>query len=150
MTFPRWFLTADDREARLFSIEASPGGHVHVEILDARRGEDHHERERGRPSELGDRPYGGEEERRRFASEIRTWAAEVAAERGISRLPVFAAPRMMGELRSQLEHHPIGVGQPHALQIELHPSELGGLNPSELADHPAIRGLMLPRWADVS
>lgn len=143
MRIAHWFVTADDREARLFSIGATPGGHTHVEELDARRSLDLHEHDHGQPTPIGGASRGGDEERRRFASEIRDWAAEVATERGIEHLPVFAASRMLGELRSQLEVHPIGVGQPHALQVELKPSELGGLNAGELADHPAIRQLIV-------
>ncbi|MCW5756805.1 MAG: host attachment protein [Phycisphaeraceae bacterium] len=140
-----WFVTADERGARLFSSASGGGGRLSIQQLDDLVNLTVVEHEHQRPSILGRGPsrsamqhYAGtghqdEEARHRFARPLAHWLAAHAfkAPRGV--LDVFIATRMLGELRPVLEHQ----GQ----RITLHQAELTRLSPGELAVHPSVLSL---------
>lgn len=161
-----WFAVVDAREARLLRLEMAFGDRPHVaeEGRLQSRWEDEHEH--GRPAMLGrasaglapgpgpgagprpshaSRGHEREEERLRFARDIRGWLDTEGRRRGLANLIVFAAPRVFGDLRSLLEATTVAagdatVGDPgRGPAIALHEAELTHLAADELARHPAIR-----------
>jgi protein required for attachment to host cells len=137
-----WFATADDKLARLFSCNSVHAGRRHVDEHDSLENPWLGQHERGRPSALGRGPtrnaaqhfasvgHGSEEERRRFAHDVASWLRQVAADRKLGRICIFAAPRMLGELRNEIG--------PDGGIFSLHEAELTHLAPEELAEHPGV------------
>ncbi|MFG0326642.1 MAG: host attachment protein [Phycisphaerales bacterium JB037] len=138
----RWFVTVNDKEARLYSCHPVSRGRLHVDE-EGRLGNgwrDQHER--GRPSALGRGPtanaaqhfasvgHGEEEERRRFARDVSSWLREASDDRSFGRVCVFASPKMLGELRHALDDA--------SDWITLEQTELAHLSEADLAEHPAV------------
>ncbi|TVQ34504.1 MAG: hypothetical protein EA376_00090 [Phycisphaeraceae bacterium] len=137
-----WFVTADDRCAKLYSLRDVRGGRRRVSEHESVRSdwEDYHER--GRPNPLGRGPsanaaqgfaargHQDQEERNRFARDVKAWIESRMKEREINRISVFAAPRMLGALRAEFGDDPPGVS--------LHEGEFTPLHAHQLAEHPAI------------
>jgi protein required for attachment to host cells len=151
-----WIATADASRIALFTCRLSPGGDLRVEharSLESPRREEH---ERHRPSLLaGARSCGtlnrsgthaapqaassdrdDDEGQRRFARHIGAWLSHAARDLGAGQVSVFAAPRLLGLLREELERHP-------AVQADLHAGDFAHLRAAELAKHPAVRGVLL-------
>lgn len=105
--------------------------------------EDDHEHHR--PSVLGRGPqecakqryasfgHEREEEKRRFARDVRAWLSRLESELDARPAAIFAAPRFLGLLREELT----GEAGEH-----LREGELTSLRPSELAVHPAVVGVL--------
>jgi hypothetical protein len=142
----RWFATADDRMARLLHIEPVPQGRRRVHEHAVLNSSWSNARERGRPTFLGRGPsanatqhfaapnHAAEEDRRRFAREVRDWLATHSKTLGIDQLTIFSPATMLGVLRKELDSTN-GA-------IELREGELASLRTDELATHPAIESLL--------
>ncbi|HVZ93399.1 MAG TPA: host attachment protein [Phycisphaerales bacterium] len=145
-----WIIAADSRKATLFVCQRVFGGHLHVEQLESLKNMHEAEHERHRPTLGGGAERQGsiarsgahaaphavaerhtaEEEELRFAREVGRWLDEVRTDiTGSERLTIFAAPRFLGRLRDHVSAD---------LRSELREGELSGLQPSELAVHPAV------------
>lgn len=138
-----WIVAADGRRASLYSCRLVPGGRF--QALTSRHIENGHEgeHEHHRPSLLGRGPsasaaqhfaghgHSDEEEQRRFAREVANWLSNAAREFRMERVAVFAAPRFLGLLRTEMGD----LGG----RADLHEGELARLEAGELAEHPAVR-----------
>lgn len=138
-----WVVVADQRLARLLSIEKRGDGRWRAREIASLGSlwEAYHERQR--PSALGGRSSSthehenpgfsereDQEEGRRFARDVARWLARHRRDLlGRDRLVVFAAPRFLGALRPELD---ADAG------VTVLASELTGLGPDELASHPAV------------
>jgi len=141
-------ITCDERGAAAFDASLSWPARVHVE----RRGElrspweDFHDR--GRPNRLGQGPSANAVQRyadehreplelsRRFARDVAAWI-EVQrrdAGPGSAAMPVFAAPRFLGQLRQALGD--AGGG------IDLRAGELRTMSAAQLSRHPEIDAIV--------
>lgn len=130
---------ADARTVRWLHATRTPAGRLHLEEA-ARLEEQWDEKEHHRPMALTPHPDGHsyashgqveEERRHRFAKEAARWLGEQAAARRTERLHLFAAPRLLGELRKIL---------PKALEAKIaaEAHDLGALTAAQLAEHPAV------------
>lgn len=148
MAVNKWIVVADERTARLVSLERVPRGRWRGRERSSleSRWEDYHEHQR--PSALGGRSAPAHEhlspgfseaeaheERRRFARDVLEWIEQ--GRRSIvpddeQPVTVFAAPGFFGVLREELER-----GDRHRPQV--HELELTRLRPEDLAEHPAVR-----------
>jgi protein required for attachment to host cells len=138
----QWFVTADGRRATLYWCEPTPGGRLHVEAKQSLENEEAEKRERQRPSILARGPSGSarpasfghdvEEDARRFAKKVSEWVGNEARESKMDRVVMFAAPRFLGHLRSD-------VGGGLNGKAKLVEAELTKLRAHELADHPAVK-----------
>lgn len=146
-----WIVTADNRRASLFSCRKTPGGELNVEHVRTLENAHENEHEHHRPSSLGGAERRGtktravgsaaphsaspghavDEEQRRFAHEVAGWLDRASKELSVEGVAVFAAPHLLGLLRSQKGK--IGA------TTELLEGELTHLRPHELAEHPAVR-----------
>ncbi len=149
-----WFVTADNRAAKLFRCRRTPGGQLNILQDDILENTHEDEHEHHRPSLLGgserrgsvgssaaaaaphtvSRGHDAEEETERFAREIKTWIGHACRDKSLDSLVVFAAPRLLGHLRGQLDAH-----------TQLHEGELATLSTQQLAAHPAVRSAL--EWA---
>ncbi len=145
-----WFATADRRRARLLACRSTLHKRLHVEEASGLE-EKWEEREHGRPSALAGMnghtyaSFHHEEEERihRFAKEIAHWLEREVQQRDLARIDLFAAPRLLGELRGLL---------PSALAGRLveHEGDLNHVSLGELAKHPAIVQLFAERSATLA
>jgi len=135
----RVLVTTDERTAHLYRCAPDESGRWTLELRDSLRNTEEDSHEHHRPTQLGRGPAGTsphtvtpahehEEERQRFAHEVVGWLSTHADPD--SHPLVFAPPRFLGELRSQEARLSHG--------IELHPGELCGLGPKQLARQPAV------------
>lgn len=166
-----WFAVVDERHARLLRMDVVFGDRPHVaeEARLESRWEDEHQH--GRPAMLGrasaglapgpgpgagprpsfaSRGHEQQEERRRFARDIRGWLDAEGRRRGLAELTVFAAPRVFGDLRDLVDPAAIAAGDAAAGDpgrgpaIRLQELELTRLHADELARHPAVQAAMRP------
>lgn len=145
-----WIVTADGRRASLFGCQRTSGGELHLVPLRSLDNPHEGEHERHRPAMLGGAErrgalgassgnpaphaaapgHGDEEERRRFARELRQWLKASVRELAHGHVDVFAPARMLGLLRSELSGERVST--------ELHEGDLTHLRPQQLAVHPAV------------
>jgi protein required for attachment to host cells len=140
-------VTADGRRATLYWCEPTPGGNLHVEARGTLENEEAGNREHHRPSVLGRGPtlnaaqrpasfgHDDEEYARRFARRVPAWLGREVREGKMERVVVFAAPRFLGLLRGEVGNGLRGVA-------ELEEAELTRLRAHELAEHPAVVGMV--------
>ncbi len=165
-----WFAVVDERHARLLRLELAFGDRPHVDEEARLETEWEDEHQHCRPAMLGrasaglapgpgpgagprpsyaSRGHEKEEERKRFARDIRGWLDTEGRRRGLAVVTVFAAPRVFGDLRTLVDSATIAAGDASAGDpgrgpaIDLHELELTRLRPDELARHPAVREAML-------
>jgi len=79
-----------------------------------------------------------DERTRRFAGKVIGWLQKRAEHHDIDRLFLFAPPHLLGVLRTI----PPGSLKGHVEELK---GDLMSLNVGELAEHPMIRALMVPR-----
>jgi protein required for attachment to host cells len=132
-----WFALADSERCRLLCCRLTMQSKQHVDEYGALE-KSVPEHERDRPATQGGMTHDIEEEERRFAGDIAGWLRKKATEHDMSRLVIFAPPRMLGVLRKT----PFGPLTGHIEEIK---GDLMGLNPDELADHPMVRELVRVR-----
>ena len=132
-----WFALADAEQCRLLCCRLTQQGTQHVEergVLENTLPE--HEHTRSMPQ--GGAKHDVEEKERRFAAETADWLTKKAAEHEMTRLVVFAPPRMLGLLRKAS----FSAINSHLEEVR---GDLMGLKPGQLADHPLVRDLVRAR-----
>jgi len=137
-----WFIVVDRGRGRLLRCSLLPPGRVHVDELDAIDGPPD-EREHGRPSPRAGRggytyASGGhetEQQLHRFAKEVASWIGRKLEEHRIDRLDLFAAPRLLGELRKLYPAAWDG-------RVREHQADLTQVTTAELSKHPAVADLL--------
>lgn len=145
MALTMWIVVADQRIARLLSMERVRGGRWRAEEREAMdsRWEDYHEHRR--PSALGGRSASAhehaspgfsemetQEERRRFARDVGQWLEHDCGAVRDQDVAVFAAPGFFGILRDELEKRRLD-------RLRVHELELTRLRPDELAAHTGVQ-----------
>ncbi len=148
---PYWIVTADARQAHLFSCKHTPGGDLHLDLVRSLQNGHENEHEHRRPSLLGGGERRGgvghasagaaphsvsvghevEEEHRRFVREVKGWLHHAERELGVEQVTVFGASKMLGMLREMVGDLSAGV--------QLREGELTRLTAQELSKHPAVR-----------
>jgi hypothetical protein len=151
-----WIVTADLNRAALFSCRHTPGGALHVEHIRSLENTHRNQHEHHRPTQMGGAERRGslgrsaaaaaphtaslgheiEEEQLRFARDVKPWLNQAAKDVGDGHLSVFAPPRFLGLLRSEMGAP--GSAHDPADRMDLCEGELGHLRTHELAVHPAI------------
>jgi protein required for attachment to host cells len=149
----QWIVTADSRQAALFSCRRTPGGELHIDRERLLEAVEPGQREHHRPDHLsgGERRasvshssahaaaqgvsigHEVEEDQKRFARQVRDWLGRARRDLGADRIVVFAAPRFLGLLREQ-------IGPP----VDLREGSLTSMSTAQLAEHPAVRGALQP------
>jgi protein required for attachment to host cells len=142
----RWAIVADERSARLISVERTPMDSVQVEehaTLENTQTEHQH----SRPSPLASKdghthaanPHEEETLRKRFAKELAGWVEKQGQKHGIERIDLFAPAKLMGNLRGEWSPDaPVNNQSMHKLEI-------AHLSAGQLSRHDAIEGLLPPR-----
>jgi len=150
-TRDHWIVTADERQAHLYSCRKVAGRQWHLDRKRSLESRWEHYHEEHRPSALGRGPTANaaqhfasighepEEEHLRFARDVVEWLPRAMEEFGIDHIRLFAASRFLGLLRKELG----ALGA----QVELHESELTRLQAHELATHAAIIQALEPHIA---
>lgn len=136
-----WFLTADQRHARLLEGTTTPHGRLHIEELSVVE-ESWEELEHGRPSPRSGRVghnsasegHENEERLHRFAKQVAEWLRGELDSRQLERVHAFLAPKFLGQVRDVLPDRVRG-------RLVAHPVNLAHLEPGELARHPLAREL---------
>lgn len=133
---------ADARAVRWLQLKRTPAGRLHAEET-ARLDEHWDEKEHHRPFSLTPHPdghsYAGlghveDERRHRFAKEAARWIGEQASAQRAERVHLFAAPRILGELRKRL------AGSLAERVVDA-AHDLGRLTAGEIAEHPAVAAI---------
>ncbi len=147
---PIWIVTADARNARIYSCRRVAGNGPYLEELSAITNTHEAEHERQRPILGGGAerrgavarsgahaaphaiapPRTADEETARFAREVSDWLASSRKHRSTGRVILFAPPRFLGLLRKQ-------IAPDAATQIL--EGDLSQLDARDLAAHPAVR-----------
>lgn len=131
-----WFLTADQRHARLLEGTTTLHGRLHVEVR-SRLDESWEELEHGRPSPRSGRVghnsasegHENEERLHRFAKEVADWLRGELESRQLERVHAFLSPKFLGQVRAVLP----GKLREH---LVAHSVNLAHLEAGELAKHP--------------
>ncbi len=136
-----WFVVADAGIGRFCECSRTKTGRLHVDELSMI--ENHtEEHEHGRPSPRVGKAgntyasVGHEDsyQLHRFAKEFASWLERNLEKLDVAKLPIFAPPRFLGELRK--------VYGPQLLtRIEELQADLTGLSTAALAKHPSVEGL---------
>jgi protein required for attachment to host cells len=129
-----WFALADAERCRLLRCSVTALATQHVDERE-RLENTLPEQEHVRPVTGGGATHYVEENERRFAREIVEWLQNKAGEHEISRLTIFAPPRMLGALRKP----PSGSLKGHLEELQ---GDLMRLEAGQLAEHPMIRDLV--------
>jgi protein required for attachment to host cells len=136
-----WFFVVDGGKARLLEGTRVPPGRIHV-AEHAHLDNENESHERGRPSPRTGKggtyaSVGHEEESQlhRFAKEVVAWVEREASERHIDHVPLFSAPRFLGELRKL---YPPSL----ARRVREHHADLTHLTTAALSKHPAVAELL--------
>jgi len=140
---PQWALLADERRARLISVDRNPNGFVRVTerntIENEQTGHQH-----GRPSPLKGKsehthaafPEENPALARRFAKKVAEWAERECKGAGVERLEVFAPTRFLSDLRNNWSNR-----APVSEETE-HQAEIAHLDTGRLTKHKLVRGLL--------
>lgn len=142
----RWAIVADERSARLITVERTRMGSVHVDehaTIENNQTEHQH----SRPSPLASKdghthaanPAEDATLRKRFAKELAKWAEKQAKKHNVERLNVFAPAKLLGDLRNEWS-----PGAPVSEQTE-HKAEIAHLDAGRLSKHDAIASLLPPK-----
>ena len=144
----KWLVTADGRGATLFSCSHTPKGELHLEPVRSLKNAHEGDHEHHRPSLLGGSERQGgknyasshaaphsvapghevEEGEQRFVKDVKEWLGGATKDLGISRMCVFASPRLLGGLRRHIR-----------ASADFHEAELTHLSTGQLAAHPAVK-----------
>jgi len=137
------FFVLDGGGGRLLAgRRVPPAGRLHVdEVAKIENHEEQHEH--GRPSPLsakGGKTYaseGHEDEHQlhRFAKRVVVWIEQLAGSIETPLIPLFAPPRLLGELRKL-------YGPALSRRVREHQADLTHLSASALAKHPAVLELI--------
>ncbi len=140
-----WFVVADAGIGRFCQCSRTKTGRLHVDELSIieYHAEEH---EHGRPSPRAGKngnayASAGHEDSyqlHRFAKEFAVWLEANLQKLDVAKLPLFAPPRFLGELRKV-------YGPQLIKRIEELQADLTGLSMSALARHPSVEGLATNR-----
>ena len=151
---PRWIVTADARRATLFACRNVAGAGVQVEQVRSLKNPHEDEHEHQRPALLGGAERSGsprsasshaaphsvapghevEEERRRFARDVRDWLSDNVDSMGIRHVMLFAPPRFLGLLRLHISDRDD--------RTDLVEGDIAQLSAEQLAVHPAVLAML--------
>jgi protein required for attachment to host cells len=129
-----WFALADAEHCRLLCCRLTRQGTQHVDEYGAFENT-LPEAEHARPMTGDGMTHDIEEEERRFGAQIVDWLRRKAEEHKISRMVIFAPPRMLGVLRKASSRLLAG----HLKEFE---GNLMRLDAGQLAQHPMVRDLV--------
>lgn len=148
-----WVFIVDEGGGRLLRAKPVPPGRYHVEVKDRLKNE-WKEGEQGRPSGLtrtrirthpggsaeAGYPFPSHENehqtvRHMFAKDVVEWLEKKMHNYNIEHLAVFAAPKLLGELRNVWS-------KALASKIEEHDQDLSWMGEEELLNHPAVTKLL--------
>lgn len=139
----RWALLADERRARLITVDRNPNGFVRVTEQMAIESEQV-EHQHGRPSPLKGKdahthasfPDEDPALRRRFAKKVAEWAERESGKAGVGRLEVFSPARFLSDLRGEWSN------QAPVSEETQHQAEITHLDTGHLTNHKLIKGLL--------
>ncbi len=140
-----WFVVADAGIGRFCECSRTKTGRLHVDELSIIEYQTE-EHEHGRPSPRAGKngnayaSVGHEDSHQlhRFAKEFTGWLEGNMRKLDVAKLPIFAPPRFLGELRKV-------YGAQLVKRIEELQADLTGLSTAALAKHPSVEELVSSR-----